>query len=166
MKLNCHPSKNHLLPRLGDRYSRLRSQRLCDCYIEPYQRLNNCRWLVVKGNGQALSWKLMDRDKAAGFACNRAEVLTFCFFSSPLGCKALKRPSLLKESYLIPNAAHIELFAASLGSSILNVFGTTTELSSLFASECSFPSELFGLRSSPFLECLPSGELGPEPVAF
>lgn len=108
----------------------------------------------------------MDRDKAAGLACSRGEGVTICFFSSPLGCKALKRPSRLKESYLIPSVAHIELFAASSGSSIRRVFGTTIELSAFFGSSGSLPSELFGLRSSPFLECFPSGELGQEPVPF
>lgn len=107
-------------------------------------------------NAQAVSWNVRERDKAAGLACSRGEAppIPIPFFSSILGCKALNRPSLLMELYLIPNVDHIELFAASSGSSILSVFGTTIEL-----------SELLGFRSSPLLECFPRGELGLEEAA-
>lgn len=104
----------------------------------------------------------MERDKAAGLACSAGEAEIISFFSSPFGCKALNKPSLLTESYLIPSVSHIELFAASSGSSILSVLGTRIELSESLDSERSSPGELLGLSNSPFLECLPSGELGPE----
>lgn len=100
---------------------------------------------------QAVSWKVRERDSAAGLACSRGEVVAIGFLSSILGCKAFNRPSLLMELYLIPSVDHIELFAASSGTSILNVFGTTIELSEL-------------LRSSPLLERFPRGELGLEAV--
>ena len=50
----------------------------------------------------------------------------------------------------------MELFAASVGSSILNVFGIKTHLSVLLLF--SF-SALTGLRISPSLECFPSAEV-------
>ena len=112
-----------------------------------------------------LSWKLSDRDKAAGLACSTEDVLTRRLLSSPFVWNALKRPPLLRElvfSFLIPSVVHMELFAASLGSSILKVFGIQTHLSELFTLTDSF-CEFAGLRRFPSLECLPKvGELGAE----
>lgn len=69
---------------------------------------------------------------------------------------------LLMESYLIPSVAHIELFAASSGSSIRNVFGTKILRSGLFCSDDSLPLGLFGSSKSPSLGCFPNDELGLE----
>jgi hypothetical protein len=76
----------------------------------------------------------------------------------------LKRPPPLIEldfSFVIPRVAHIELFAASLGSSILKVFGTKTPVSDLVPS-LEGSSKQGGLRMLPSLECFPSGKVGLE----
>lgn len=116
-----------------------------------------------------LSWKLRDRDNAAGFACNTEEASTTWFFSSLLDWKAFKStplPAELEASFLIPSVAQIELFAASPGSSILNVFGIHKDLSGL-ASFGSSSVESFGFPIFSSLECFPKvGELGAELVAL
>ncbi|KAF5769908.1 hypothetical protein HanXRQr2_Chr14g0653591 [Helianthus annuus] len=80
------------------------------------------------------------------------------FLSSLLDWNALNIPPPFPPtvlSFLIPNVAHIELFAASSGSSIRNVFGAQR----LFSGSSSFviSSSSFSAR-----ECFPNGEIGPE----
>lgn len=112
-----------------------------------------------------LSWKLSERDKAAGLACNTGDASAMQFLSSALDWKPLNKPPPLLEllfSALIPSVAHIELFAASLGSSILRVFGTNTVFS-VSVEGCSFSVFDGVLRMLPSLECFPRvGEEGPE----
>ena len=119
-----------------------------------------------------LSWKLTDLDNAAGLACKTFEVSDMWFLSSFFGWKDLKSPPPLIESalsFLMPSVAHMELFAASPGSSILNVFGIQRDLSELPSFGGSSSSEELGLKVFSSLECFPNvGELGPElgPAAF
>lgn len=79
----------------------------------------------------------------------------------------MKRPPPFREldfSFLIPSVDHIELFAASLGSSILSVLGINTLFPEWVLSLSGFSfCEFMGLRMFPSLECFPRvGELGPE----
>lgn len=109
-------------------------------------------------NLQELSWKTRDLDKAAGFACKTDEASATWTFSWPLGWKVLNRffPPVI-DSFFIPSVAHMELFAASLGSSILKVFGVKT-----CPFLCLTPSSLLEMASSLAVSlslwCFPSVE--------
>ncbi|WVZ22054.1 hypothetical protein V8G54_000598 [Vigna mungo] len=79
--------------------------------------------------------------------------------SFPLGGKAWKRPPELALSLLVPSFDHMELFAASPGSSILRVLGIKKFCSELLRiSFCLFD----GVMMFPFLECFP--KMGAETV--
>lgn len=68
---------------------------------------------------------MIDLDKAAGLAWSAGDavvVVSWCFFVS-----LLLSWNALKFSFLIPSVAHIELLAASSGSSILRVLGIRIE---------------------------------------
>ncbi|WVZ20455.1 hypothetical protein V8G54_007777 [Vigna mungo] len=82
-------------------------------------------------------------------------------FSSFFDWNPLNMPPPLTHSFLIPKVAHIELLAASLGSSILKVLGTKTD-PFLCLEGSSWTCSCFAESSS--LECFPRvGEFGPEP---
>ena len=117
-------------------------------------------WFLLLLLIQEFSWKLRDLDKAAGLALNTGEASTTWSFSSFFDWNPLNMPPPVTHSFLIPKVAHMELFAASLGSSILNVFGTRTDPFLCLEGDSSCKWSCFSATTR---ECFPSvGELGPE----